>query len=57
MSVSSTTANRPSLYDLIIKRGWLGKGLLIVVGLLALWKIVVSLLANPTLFLQQDING
>ncbi len=57
MSVSSTTANRPSFYDLIIKRGWLGKGLLIVVGLLALWKIVVSLLANPTLFLQQVING
>lgn len=57
MSVSSTTANRPSLYDLIIKRGWLGKGLLTVVGLLALWKIVVSLLANPTLFLQQVING
>jgi branched-chain amino acid transport system permease protein len=43
--------------DLVIQKRWIGKGFLVLIALLALWKLVVSLLANPTLFLQQVLNG
>jgi branched-chain amino acid transport system permease protein len=41
----------------IIHRGWLGKGFLLLIGLLAFWKLAVSFQANPILFLQQVLNG
>jgi hypothetical protein len=43
--------------NFVIKKGWLGKGLLIFIGLLAAWKLGISLLVNPALFLQQVVNG
>jgi branched-chain amino acid transport system permease protein len=52
------TAKTPSLlFDQFIQKRWLGKGFLIAVGLFALWRIVIAAQANPTLFLQQVING
>lgn len=43
--------------DLVIQKRWIGKAFLVLIVLLALWKLAVSLLANPTLFLQQVLNG
>jgi branched-chain amino acid transport system permease protein len=43
--------------NFVIKKGWLGKGLLISIGLLAAWKLGTSLVANPALFVQQVVNG
>lgn len=41
----------------IIQKGWLGKAFLILVAVLALWKFGSALIANPTSFLQQIVNG
>jgi branched-chain amino acid transport system permease protein len=43
--------------NFVFKKGWLGKGLLIFIGLLAVWKLGNSLAENPTLFAQQVVNG
>jgi branched-chain amino acid transport system permease protein len=45
------------LFNVVIKKGWLGKGMLLFIGLLAAWKLGISLLTNPPLFLQQVVNG
>jgi branched-chain amino acid transport system permease protein len=45
------------LIQKIIKKGWLGKTFLALITLLAIWQIIVALQANPSLFLQQVING
>ncbi len=47
----------PSILSNVIKKRWLGRGLLILIGLLAAWKLGVELVANPALFLQQVVNG
>ncbi len=57
MKSSVATAPQKTLFQTIIEKRWLGKGFLILIGLLALWKLVVSLAANPILFLQQVLNG
>lgn len=46
-----------SIIEKLIQKRWLGKGFLILVALLALWKLGISLVQNPTLFLQQVLNG
>ncbi len=46
-----------SLLEKVILKRWLGKGFLILVALLALWKLSISLAENPILFLQQVLNG
>ena len=45
------------LIQKIIKKGWLGKTFLLAIMLLAAWRIVIAVEANPTLFLQQVVNG
>src|SRR5512142_2038475 len=40
-----------------IQRRWLGKAFLILLSLLAVWRIVTAIQANPSLFLQQVVNG
>ena len=50
------TANL-SFFQMIIQRRWLGKAFLILLALLALWKLGVSFQANPVLFVQQILNG
>lgn len=45
------------LLQKIIKKGWLGKAFLTLITLVAVWRIVIALQANPSLFLQQVVNG
>ncbi len=46
-----------SLLQKIIKKGWLGKSFLALIALVALWRILAALQENPSLFLQQVVNG
>jgi branched-chain amino acid transport system permease protein len=46
-----------SLIQKIIKKGWMGKVFLLAIVLLAVWRLVIALQANPILFLQQIVNG
>jgi len=57
MAATASKTSAPSFVDLVIKKRLLGKGFLAVIALAAIWKLGVSLLANPSLFLQQIING
>ncbi|MCC6146598.1 MAG: branched-chain amino acid ABC transporter permease [Anaerolineaceae bacterium] len=57
MRASTATTTRSVLVEYIIKRRWLGNGLLILVGLFALYRLSAELIDNPVLFLQQVING
>jgi branched-chain amino acid transport system permease protein len=54
-SVSSVPAS-PFL-QFIIQRKLIGKALLVLISLAAIWKLGVSLAQNPILFAQQVING
>ncbi len=54
---ASTATSRSILLEYIIKRRWLGNGLLILVGLIAFYRLAIELVDNPILFLQQVING
>jgi len=45
------------LIQKIIKKGWLGKTFLALITLLAIWQILAALQENPSLFLQQVVNG
>lgn len=53
--MSSITS--PLFVQQIIKKRWLGKAFLALVTLVAVWQLGTSLQANPTLFLQQVVNG
>jgi branched-chain amino acid transport system permease protein len=55
MNVTKNQA--PPLFEVIIRKRLLGKAFLLVVALLAVWKLVVSFLAGPTVFAQQVVNG
>ena len=46
-----------SFIEQVIQKRWLGKAFLTLIGLAAFWKLAISLQANPTLFLQQVLNG
>ncbi len=48
---------KPSLLETIIRKRLLGKGFLVAVAILAVWKLVISFLAGPTIFIQQVVNG
>lgn len=55
MNVTKTQTN--PLFETIIRKRLLGKTFLLVIALLAVWKLVVSFLAGPTVFTQQVVNG
>lgn len=57
--MKSTTIASPSgsFIEKVIQRRWLGRGFLVLIAILAAWKLGVSLLENPTIFLQQVLNG
>jgi len=57
MKATALTPPRSSFFEQIIQRRVLGKIFLILVALAAVWKLVVSFQENPTIFLQQVING
>jgi branched-chain amino acid transport system permease protein len=55
--MNAAIKQKPSLFETIIRKRWLGKGFLVAIAILASWKLVVSFLAGPTVFMQQVING
>lgn len=57
MTTTSLAKPSPSFAEQVIRKHWIGKIFLIVVALIALWKIVVSFQAGPVVFFQQVING
>jgi len=48
---------KPSLIETVIRKRLLGKGFLLAIAILAVWKLVISFIAGPTVFLQQVVNG
>ncbi|GAP07203.1 amino acid/amide ABC transporter membrane protein 1, HAAT family [Anaerolinea thermolimosa] len=57
MNSSKAVPSTPSFLDFLVRRKILGLLLLILILLLVLWKLGSELVTNPTLFLQQVING
>lgn len=57
MKASATAVPASPALQYIIQRKLIGKALLVLISLLAIWKLGVSLAANPILFTQQVING
>ncbi len=49
--------SKPTFFETIIQKRYLGKGFLITLAALAIWKLTVSFLASPTVFIQQIVNG
>lgn len=48
---------KTNIFEVIIRRGLLGKAFLVALAVLAIWKLAISFLEGPTIFLQQVING
>lgn len=57
MTTTSIAKPSPNFVEQVIRKRWIGKIFLILVALIALWKIVVSFQAGPVVFFQQVING
>lgn len=57
MKAPESALQKQSFIEQVIQKRWLGKAFLVLIGLLALWKLVVSFQVNPTLFVQQVLNG
>jgi branched-chain amino acid transport system permease protein len=57
MNITKTQTQTNPLFETIIRKRLLGKAFLVVVALLAVWKLVDSFLAGPTVFIQQVVNG
>lgn len=57
MNSSKAVPSTPSFLNFLVRRKVLGLLLLGLILLLVLWKLGTELVTNPTLFLQQVING
>lgn len=57
MSSITAPASPQSIIGRVIQGRWLGKIFLLAIALFAAWRIGIELVSNPTLFLQQVING
>lgn len=57
MKSTALATPKNTFFEQVIRKRWLGKGFLLLLALLAVGKLGISLQANPTLFLQQVING
>jgi len=57
MKLTATAPKSPGFFARIIERKWIGRGLLILIALFAAYTLGRELVAKPTLFLQQIING
>lgn len=51
------TSQKASFVQQVIQKRWLGRAFLTLLTLLAAWRIVTAVQANPLLFLQQVVNG
>src|SRR5512146_1639972 len=59
-SPTFTSAAAPpqlSFSQQVIKKGWIGKGMLILIAIVAVWRLAVAVIANPNIFIQQVVNG
>jgi branched-chain amino acid transport system permease protein len=57
MTTTSIVKPRLTFFEQVIRNRWIGKAFLILIGLVALWKIIISFQAGPVVFFQQVING
>ena len=57
MNVTKTQTQTNPVFEMIVRKRLLGKTFLVLVALLAIWKLVDSFLAGPTVFIQQVVNG
>jgi len=55
--MNASLAKKPSLFETIIKKRYLGKGFILALAILAVWKLVASFAEGPTIFIQQVVNG
>jgi len=57
MAQSISIGSSPSWGQRVIRGGWIGKSLLILMGLVAAWRLAVAFGEGPDLFVQQVVNG
>ena len=57
METTSPSKKSVSPFQFIIQKQLIGRSLLAFIALLAFWKLATSFQQNPTLFIQQVING
>lgn len=55
--MNASAAQKNTFVETVIRRGLLGKGFLVALALLAIWKLVISFMAGPSVFIQQVVNG
>jgi len=55
--MNASVKQQPTLFEQVIQKRLLGKAFLVVVVLLALYKLVTAFMASPTVFIQQVVNG
>jgi branched-chain amino acid transport system permease protein len=55
--MNASIAKKSNVFETIIRKQLLGKGFLLVLAVLAIWKLVISFTAGPTVFIQQVVNG
>ncbi len=55
--MNASLAKKPSIFETIINKRYLGKGFLLALAILATWKLVISFAEGPTIFIQQVVNG
>ncbi len=55
--MDAAISHKPSLFETVVRKRLLGKAFLVAVGILALYMLVKSFLAGPTIFMQQVVNG
>jgi branched-chain amino acid transport system permease protein len=58
MSATAAAAPRQSFFTTVIRKKWIGKIFLILIGVLALFLLIINPIRdNPVLFIQQVVNG
>lgn len=55
--MDASIAKKSTFFETIIRKRVLGKAFLLALVALAVWKLTFSLLAGPTIFIQQVVNG
>jgi len=53
----ATTAPTLTIGQQIIHKRWIGKGLLVLLSVVVIWRLVTALIENPSVFVQQVVNG
>ncbi|HEY9076477.1 MAG TPA: branched-chain amino acid ABC transporter permease [Anaerolineaceae bacterium] len=55
--MKSIDKKNPAFFSSLLQKGWLGKGFLILIAIAVLYQLVTALIDDPTIFIQQLING